>query len=113
MNFLSLGKIEPSLTMTLLMDDHEAYRATFYGAVAGSTPSVVRVPGSVKISLVHSVTAGHALTFTMDKVILQADPPQPDPAAGPLLVTINGSIEKPAAGDHVKPVVTNAITTTY
>ena len=45
----------------------------------------------------------------MDSVILMAEPPQPDPAASPLAVTINGVITKPASGDHVKPVVINAI----
>jgi hypothetical protein len=95
--------------MTLLMDDHDAYRATFFGAVAGSTPSATLVKGSVKLNLVHSITGGHSASFTMDSVILMADPPQPDPGASPLAVTINGVITKPAAGDHVKPVVINAI----
>ena len=50
--------------MTLLMDDHEAYRATFFGAVAGSTPSATLVKGSVKINLVHSITGTHNASFT-------------------------------------------------
>jgi hypothetical protein len=107
--YLALGKVEPTISMTLLMDDHEAYRATFFGAVAGSTPSSTLVKGSVKLNLVHSITGGHSASFTMDSVILMADPPQPDPAASPLAVTINGVITKPASGDHVKPVVINAI----
>jgi hypothetical protein len=109
--YLALGKVEPTLSMTLLMDDHEAYRATFYGAVAGSTPSATLVKGSVKINLVHSITGTHSAVFTIDSVILMAEPPQPDPSASPLTVTINGVITKPASGDHIKPVVTNAITT--
>ena len=108
-NFLALSKIEPTVSMTLLMDDHEAYRATFFGAVAGSTPSATLVKGSVKFNLVHSITGTHSASFTMDSVILMAEPPQPDPAASPLTVTINGVITKPASGDHVKPVVVNAI----
>ena len=108
-NFLALSKIEPTVSMTLLMDDHEAYRATFFGAVAGSTPSATLVKGSVKFNLVHSITGTHSASFTMDSVILMAEPPQPDPAASPLTVTINGVITKPASGDHVKPVVINAI----
>src|SRR4030095_14239083 len=107
--YLALGKLEANVSMTLLMDDHEAYRATFYGAVGGSTPSATLVHGSVKFNLVHSITGGHSASFTMDKVWLQAEPPQPDPAASPLTVTINGFVEKPASGDHVKPVVINAI----
>jgi hypothetical protein len=108
--YLALGKVEPTLSMTLLMDDHEAYRATFYGAVGGSTPSATLVKGSVKINLVHSITGTHSAVFTIDSVILMAEPPQPDPGASPLAVTINGVITKPATGDHIKPVVTNAIT---
>ena len=108
-NFLALSKVEPTVSMTLLMDDHEAYRATFFGAVAGSTPSATLVKGSVKFNLVHSITGTHSASFTMDSVILMAEPPQPDPAASPLTVTINGVITKPASGDHVKPVVINAI----
>jgi hypothetical protein len=108
-NYLALGKYEANVTMTLLMDDHEAYRATFYGAVGGSTPSSTIVSGSVKINLVHSITGGHSASFTMDKVWLQAEPPQPNPDASPLTVTINGMVQKPASGDHVKPVVINAI----
>jgi hypothetical protein len=112
-NFLSLGKIEPTVSMTLLMDDHEAYRATFFGAVGGSAPSSTLVKGSVKFNLVHSITGTHSASFTMDSVILMAEPPQPDPAAAPLTVTINGVITKPATGDHVKPVVTNAVAVAY
>ena len=112
-NFLALSKIEPTVSMTLLMDDHEAYRATFFGAVAGSTPSSTLVKGSVKFNLVHSITGTHSASFTMDSVILMAEPPVPDPAASPLTVTINGVVTKPASGDHVKPVVINAVTTTY
>lgn len=107
--YLALGKVEPSLTMTLLMDDHEAYRATFFGAVGGSTPSSTLVKGSVKFNVVHSVQAGWSGSFTMDSVILAATPPQPDPAASPLAVTVNGMVTKPASGDHVKPVIINAV----
>lgn len=106
--YLALGKVEPSLTMTLLMDDHEAYRATFFGAVGGSTPSSTLVKGSVKFNVVHSVQAGWSGSFTMDSVILAATPPAPDPGAAPLAVTVNGMVTKPASGDHVKPVIVNA-----
>ena len=78
--YLALGKVEASVNMTLLMDDHEAFRATFYGAVGGSTPSATIVHGSVKFNLVHSITGTHSASFTMDKVWLQAEPPQPDPS---------------------------------
>lgn len=112
-NFLALGKIEPTFSMTLLMANHEAYRATFFGAVAGSTPSSTLVSGSAEINLVHTVTGTHSAKFTIDRAILMAEPPQPDPSAAPLTVTINGVIQKPASGDHVKPVVVNAVAVAY
>ena len=59
----------------------------------------------MKINLVHSITGTHNASFTCDSVILQAEPPQPDPAAGPLTVTINGLVQKPAAGDHLSPLL--------
>jgi Phage tail tube protein len=108
-NYLSLGKVTCTFSMTLLMDDHDAYRATFYGAVGGTTPSNTKVQGSVEINLVHSTTGTHSAKFTIDRAILIAEPPQPDPAASPLTVTINGQIDRAASGDHVKPVVINAI----
>ena len=110
-NFLALGRVECSFSMTLLMDDHEAYRATFYGDVAGSTPSNTKVQGSVEINLVHSVTGTHSAKFNLDRAVLVAEPPTPDPAASPLLVTINGMIDKAATGDHVKPVIINGVNT--
>jgi hypothetical protein len=108
-NYLALGKVTCSFSMTLLMDDHEAYRATFYGAVGGSTPSNTKVQGSVEINLVHTTVGGHSAKFNIDRAILIAEPPQPDPAASPLLVTINGQVDRAASGDHVKPVVINGI----
>jgi hypothetical protein len=108
-NFLALGRVECTFSMTLLMDDHEAYRATFYGAVGGSTPSNTKVQGSVELNLVHSVTGTHSAKFNLDRAVLVAQPPTPDPAASPLTVTINGMIDKAATGDHVKPVVINAV----
>lgn len=106
-NFLSLSRVECSFSMTLLMANHEAYRATFYGGVAGSTPSSTKVQGSAEINLVHSSQGTWAAKFTIDRAVLVAAPPTPDPAATPLLVTINGMIDKAASGDHVKPVITN------
>ncbi|MGH2373043.1 MAG: hypothetical protein ACRDIC_06135 [bacterium] len=106
-NFLALERVECSFSMTLLMANHEAYRATFFGAVAGSTPSTTKVQGSVELNFVHSVQGTWNAKVNLDKAVFVASPPQPDPAASPLLVTINGMIDKPTAGDHVKWVVIN------
>ena len=112
-NYLAIGKLEPNLTMTLLMDDWEAFRGTFFGAVAGSAPSSTIVTGSVILNFVHTVTGTWSFQLKMDKVALLAEPPQPDPSGSPLEVTVNGLIMKPTSGDHVKPILINAVTASY
>jgi hypothetical protein len=109
-NFLALGKVEPSFSLTLLMDTAQAidaYRATFYGSAAGTTPSATLVSGSLELNLVHSITGTHSFKINVDKCVFQATPPLPDPAAAPLTTTITGVIQKPATGDHVKAVIVN------
>lgn len=112
--FLSQGRVAPSITMSMLYTDWEMYRATYYGAVAGTTPSATTVTGSVELNFVHSVTGTWALKLTVPKVALTVlDPPKPDPAGGPMLITVDGKVFKPAAGDHIQPVLTNGVTPAY
>jgi hypothetical protein len=112
-SLLSLGKVEPALQMELLWTKWDEYRASYYGAVAGTAPSSTLVAGSWKVTLPHSSNANLSLVLTVDKVVLVADPPQPNPDGGPLIVPINGYIMKPASGDHVKVTVFNLKNTTY
>ena len=111
--YLAIGKVTFDFSMTLLKDDHEMLRGAFFGGVAGSTPSINMTYGSVEINCVHSVTGTHSFKLTIDKVALYETPPEPDPAASPLTSEITGWIAKPASGDHVKPVLINAITPAY
>jgi hypothetical protein len=111
--YLAIGKVEFDFTMGLLKDDHEMVRGAYFGSVSGSTPSLTIPWGSVEINCVHTVTAGHALKINVDKVALFEAPPEPNPDASPLTAAVTGLIAKPAAGDHVKPVLTNAVATTY
>ena len=111
--YIGIGKVSFDFTMTLLKDDHEMVRGAFFGGVAGSTPSLTIPTGSVEINCVHTVTGTHAFKITIPKVALFETPPEPDPAASPLTAAITGYIFKPAAGDHVQPVLTNAVSTVY
>jgi hypothetical protein len=111
--FLGQGKVDPSFTMTLLFATHDAYRATFYGAAAGSTPSVTIVKGSVELNFVHTVSATSLFKLSIPSAVMAASPPQPDPSGGPLTVEIAGYATKPGSGDHVVPVLTNNVTPAY
>jgi hypothetical protein len=111
--FLSQGRVDPSFQMTLLYANWDAYRATFYGAAAGTAPSVTIVKGSVELNCVHTVTGGHTFKITIPSAVMAAEPPQPDAGGAPLRVQINGYATKPGSGDHVQPVLTNAISAAY
>jgi hypothetical protein len=111
--YLAIGKTEFDFSMSLLKDDHEMVRGAFFGAVGGSTPSLTIPYGSVEINCVHTVTGTHSFKITIPKVALFETPPEPDPAGGPLLASVSGKIAKPAAGDHVQPILINAKTPAY
>ena len=104
-NYLALGKIDATVAMTLLMDDHEAYRATFFGAVGWFNPI-----GDVGQGLGEDQPRPLDHRYAQRLVHLRLGDPagRASPArsrGGPLTVTINGLVQKPAAGDHVKPIV--------
>lgn len=111
--YLAIGKISFDFSMNLLKDDHEMLRGAFFGAVGGSAPSLTIPTGSVEINCVHSTQATWSFKLNIDKVALFETPPEPDPAASPLVSAITGHIFKPAAGDHVKPVLINGVSTAY
>jgi hypothetical protein len=110
---LALGKVVPAITLSMYWEDFQAYRASYYGAVAGSAPSTTMVAGSVELNFVHSVQGTWTFKLTVPKVALFADKPAPDPAGNPAIVSVNGLILKPASGDHVAPVIVNAVATAY
>lgn len=111
--FLAQGKVDPSFTMTLLYSTWDAYHSTFYGAAAGTAPSSTIVKGSVEFNFVHSVQAGWTFKLSIPSAVMVADPPQPDAGGGPLTVQINGYATKPTSGDHVQPILVNAVSAAY
>lgn len=110
---LGITRLTPSLTMSLYWENWDAYKNTFFGTIAGTTPVATFQSGKVIFNFVHTVTGTWAFSLTMDKVWLTVTPPDPDAAGNPLILTIDGKIQKPAAGDHVKPVLINAVTPAY
>jgi hypothetical protein len=112
-NYLSQGQVTPGFTMTVLYTNWDAYRATFYGSTAGTVPSSTQVTGSVELNYVHTAQAGWSFKVVIPKAQWVAVPPQPDAGGGPLTFQINGEVFKPASGDHIQPVLINAVSTAY
>jgi hypothetical protein len=111
--YLAIGKISFEFTMTMLKDDHEMLRGAYFGTVSGSTPSLTIPTGSVEINCVHSSQPTWSFKLTIPKVALFEEPLDPDPEGGPLVATVTGHIFRPATGDHVQPVLINAVSAAY
>lgn len=110
---ISLGKVQPYGSATLIFADFDAYRASYYGAVAGTAASATIVTGAMEINCKHSVNATWALAIYVPAVQFRVPNVTPSPAGGPLLVPVTLNIQKPASGDHIQPVLTNSTSTAY
>jgi len=110
--YLAQGLVAIELTFQLVWANWDAYRASYYGAVAGSAASSTMVAGSVELNFVHTVEVS-TFKLVVPKVALIADPPEPNPDGSPLTVNINAQVLKPAAGEHVQPTLINNVTPAY
>jgi len=112
--YLHLGPVEVTAHLELVWENFDAYRATFYGAVAGSTPAANIPSGSADLAFGHTVSSTSILQLKLDKLNFMTDPPAPDPSGGnPLTVAVDLAVLKPASGDHVKALLTNNVTAAY
>jgi hypothetical protein len=111
-NNLSYSKFDVSFNTTLIWNDDEAYRATYYGGVAGSTPGAAFVKGSLAFTFRHTVS-DYWLKLTIPSAVFAVDAPQPDASGGPYLVTVNGFATKPASGDILEVSLGNGVATAY
>jgi hypothetical protein len=109
---VSVGKVVPSGTATFIWNDWDAYRATFYGAVAGTAASAVTVNGALKLNFTHT-TEVSTFSLYVPKVQFKATSPEPSPSGDPITFEVALNIQKPASGDHVQPTLINNITPAY
>lgn len=111
--YLAQGLVAITAHLDLVWENWDAYRSTYYGAAAGSAVSSSFPSGSVDVVFGHSSSATSIFELKLDKVNFITDPPQPDPGASPLMVSVDLAVLKPASGDHVKPLLTNNVTAAY
>jgi hypothetical protein len=110
---LGITRLTPSMTLSLYWEDWASYKNTFFGTISGTTPLSTFQSGQVILNYVHTLQPTWSFKLTMDKVWMRITPPDPDPAGNPLILAVEGSILKPTSGDHVKPVLINAVTPAY
>ena len=106
------GKVTPTGTATFIYNDWEAYRATYFGAVAGTAVSSTIVKGALKLNFTHT-TAADTFSLYCPAVQFKATAPAPSPTGDPITFEVALNIQKPASGDHVQPVLTNSLTAVY
>lgn len=111
--YLAQGKVDPSFTATILYADWQAYQASYYGSVSGTSPSSTIVKGSFEVLALHTIQTSWALKIRVPSAVWLATPPVPDPSGGPLTVSITGYATKPTSGDHVQVVLANGVTPAY
>lgn len=110
---LGQGKVSFDLSMQWLWTDWQAYQATYFGAVAGTSASPTIVYGAAELTFKHSVTAAWEFTIYIPKVAFRVGAVNPDPTGGPIVLDVTGVIAKPSSGDHVQPTLINAVNPAY
>jgi hypothetical protein len=112
---IGVGKATPTGTATFIYPDGagwESFRATFYGAVAGTAVSPTVVTGALKLNFTHT-TAADTFSLYMPAVQFKATSPAPSPSGDPIIFDVALNIQKPTSGDHIVPVLTNSVSTSY
>jgi hypothetical protein len=112
-SYLAQGLVTITGHLSTVWTDWDAYRTTFYQAAAGSSAGTTWPAGSVDLTFGHSTSATSILELKVDKALISTTAPQPDPQASPLLIDFDLIVNKPAAGDHFKPLLTNNVNTAY
>jgi hypothetical protein len=112
-SFLGQGLVTITGHLQVVWTDYDAYRTTYYTAAAGSTAGPTWPAGSVDLTFGHSSSATSILELKVDKCLFSTTAPPPDPQASQLLMDIDLLVNKPASGDHFKPLLTNNVTAAY
>jgi hypothetical protein len=112
-SILGQGKGSTTLSMSMLYSSWDVFNASYFGAVAGTSLSSTKVQGAAKLTFKHTVQAGWNLSLYLPAVTFMVEPPQPNPSGDALQFTVNGYVEKPSSGDHVQPVLINAVSGSY
>ena len=107
------GLGEPTGTMDLLWSSWDAYRASYFGAVAGTSLSATIVTGALSLKFIHSITSTWSFEVYVPAVQFRVAPPTPNVTGDALAQTVTLNIQKPSSGSHVQPILINNVTPAY
>lgn len=109
---LGQGLVTTNFTMTLLYDTFDAYAASYFGAVAGTSLSATLVKGALELNFVHSVAAW-TFQLQIGSAVFFVGVPTPDPSGSALTLAVTGYATTPTSGSHVIPTIVNAVSAAY
>lgn len=110
---LGQGKVEFAFSAELLWTSWDAYQATYFGAVGGTSASETIVYGAAEMTFKHSTAATHEFRIYIPKIAFRVTNPTPDASGGPIVLAVTGEIAKPSSGDHVQPTLLNSVASEY
>ena len=106
------GLHEITIELRLIPANTTLWRSVITGADAGTAISNAPVYGSFKTTFV--ISAGtRTMDFTATRVAFQGEYPDPDPAGGPVEITLTGTVVKPAAAAFTAVVQNQDAATNY
>jgi hypothetical protein len=110
---LGQGKVTFSGSMDWLWTSWDAYRATYFGAVAGTAASPTLVKGALELTCKHSSQGTWEFRIYIPSVSFRVGSVAPNADGSPLRLPVTMEIAKPTTGDHVQPILINSTSTSY
>lgn len=107
------GLISYAVEMDWLWADWTVFNMNYFGSSGGTTLSGVQVNGALEVLWKHSVSATSTFKLYIPAMTFAAEMPEPNPDGSSLTMHVTGRVQKPTAGDHVVPTLTNNVTPAY
>jgi hypothetical protein len=115
--FRDLGRWTVSMSGTYLLQNWDAYYATFFGAkapAANTDVSATVVRGSLDFLLgTDPVNANRTLQIQIPEILFSVDSPDPDVSGAGIKLDISGKLQRPASGQPLTVILKNGIATAY
>ena len=112
-NTLSQGRVSFTGSMEWLYSSLDAYRSTYFGAVAGTAASSTIVYGALELTAKHSSDANASLAIYVPKVAFRVGNLSPNTSGEALKLPITMEVAKPSSGEHIQFTLLNAVSASY
>lgn len=110
---LGQGKVTFAGSAEFLWTSWDAYNATWFGAVGGTSASPTIVYGALELTCKHSVQSTWEFRIYIPKVGFRVGAVTPNADGSPISLPVTLEVAKPSSGDHVQPVLINSTAASY